>query len=282
MSGWKHSRYGAGFALLAVLLTFGISARGERRFITLASTTSTDNSGFFAAILPLFEKKTGIAVRVVAVGTGQALSLARKGDADVLLVHDRVAEERFVAEGWGVARFDVMYNDFVLVGPEADPASVRGGRDALTALRSIATHESAFVSRGDRSGTHKAELRLWKAAVIDPVQASGTWYRETGSGMGATLNTAVAMEAYTLADRATWSTFKNHGSLEIVLEGDERLFNPYGVILVNPERHPHVKEEEGRAFIEWLLSSEGQAATGSFRKQGQVLFHPNAAHPKRR
>lgn len=256
-------------------------ARGERAFITLASTTSTENSGLFAAILPRFEARTGIEVHVVAVGTGQALRLARNGDADVLLVHDRASEERFVAEGWGVARLDVMYNDFVLVGPREDPAAVRRGRDAVAAFRSIASRQAPFVSRGDDSGTHKAELRVWRAASIDPVRSSGSWYRETGSGMGATLNTAAAMNAYTLVDRATWLSFSNRASLELLAEGDERLFNPYGVILVNPERHPHVKAEKGRAFIEWLVSEEGQRAIGDFRREGEVLFHPDAARRER-
>jgi len=248
----------------------------EERFITLASTTSTENSGLLAAILPRFQERTGIEVRVVAVGTGQALRLARNGDADVLLVHDRASEHRFVAEGFGEKRHDVMYNDFVIVGPRSDPAGVAGTSDAAVALARIAKARAPFVSRGDDSGTHKAEQRLWLAAQVDPGPASGTWYRESGSGMGATLNSASGMGAYTLSDRATWVAFKNRGELAIAVEGDPRLFNPYGVILVSPERHPHVKAADGRRFIAWLLSAEGQGAIRNFRVQGQPLFHPSA------
>jgi tungstate transport system substrate-binding protein len=261
---------------MAAWLLISPFAGAEERFITVASTTSTENSGLFAAILPGFEAKTGIGVRVVAVGTGQALRLASRGDADVVLVHDRASEERFVAEGWGVERFDVMYNDFVLVGPAADPAGVRGWRDAAAALARIAERAAPFASRGDDSGTHKAELRLWRAGGVDPTGASGSWYRETGTGMGATLNTASAMDAYTLSDRATWLSFGNRRGLERLVEGDPNLFNPYGVILVNPERHPTVKAREGQAFIDWLLSDEGQSAIGDFRRGGRALFFPNA------
>jgi len=246
----------------------------EERFITLASTTSTENSGLLGAILPEFQAKTGIQVRVVAVGTGQALHLARQGDADVVMVHDRTSEDRFVSEGWGVGRVDVMYNDFVLVGPKSDPAGIAGARDAPRSLARIAETRAPFISRGDDSGTWKAERRLWEASGIDPSPHSGTWYRESGSGMGATLNTAAGIDAYTLTDRGTWLSFGNRGDLTILVEGDERLFNPYGAILVNPERHPHVKEADARAFIEWIVSDDGRAAISSFRIHGEALFHP--------
>ena len=261
-------------ALLAA--SFPLTAGAAERFITVASTTSTKNSGLFDHILPLFEKKTGIQVRVVAVGTGQAIRLARNGDTDVLFVHHRPSEEKFVADGFGVQRFGVMYNDFVIAGPKDDPARIAGMRDAAKALKKIAGARAPFVSRGDDSGTHKKELALWRAAGVDTARASGTWYRETGSGMGATLNTASAMQGYALADRGTWLSFKNRAGLRVLVEGDERLFNPYGVILVNPERHPHVKADLGREFIAWLISPEGQAAIGAFRVNGQVLFKPNA------
>jgi tungstate transport system substrate-binding protein len=245
------------------------------RFITVASTTSTQDSGLFDHLLPLFTQKTGIAVRVVAKGTGQAIKEAQNGDADVLFVHDKASEEKFVAAGFGVKRFDVMYNDFVIVGPAGDPAGIRGLRDAPAALAKIAAAGTPFASRGDDSGTHKAELRLWKEAGVDVAAASGGWYRETGSGMGPTLNTAAGMAAYALADRGTWLSFKNKGDLEILVEGDSRLFNQYGVILVNPERHPHVKAAEGQAFVDWLVSPEGQQAIGDFKIEGQQLFFPN-------
>jgi len=246
----------------------------EERFITLASTTSTENSGLLGAILPEFQAKTGIQVRVVAVGTGQALHLARQGDADVVMVHDRTSEDRFVSEGWGVGRVDVMYNDFVLVGPKSDPAGIAGSRDAPRSLARIAETRAPFISRGEDSGTWKAERRLWEASGIDPSPDSGTWYRESGSGMGATLNTAAGIDAYTLTDRGTWLSFGNRGDLTILVEGDERLFNPYGAMLVNPERHPHVKEADARAFIEWIVSDDGRAAISSFRIHGEALFHP--------
>ncbi len=263
-----------------VLALFALGTTAQQRFIILASTTSTANSGLFDYILPKFTARTGIDVRVVAVGTGAALRLGANGDADVVLVHDRQAEESFVAAGFGVARHPVMYNDFVVVGPAADPSRVRGSRDAAAALRAIARTGSPFASRGDDSGTHKAELRLWAAAGIDPSKQSGQWYLETGSGMGATLNTAQAMGAYALSDRGTWLSFENRGDLVILVEGDERLFNPYGVILVNPARHPHVKAEEGRAFIAWLTSPEGQRAIEEFTVGGEQLFVPNAATPR--
>ncbi len=266
----------AAVAALAIAAP-GVPAGAEERFITLASTTSTANSGLFEHILPEFTARTGIAVRVVAVGTGAALRLGARGDADVVLVHDREAEERFVAEGFGVARHAVMYNDFVIVGPEADPAGVRGLADAPEALRRIARARAPFVSRGDDSGTHKAELRLWAAAGGAPDSRSEGWYREAGRGMGAPLNTAAAMGAYTLADRGTWLSFTNRRGLALLVEGDERLFNAYGVILVNPERHPHVKAEEGRAFIAWLTSAAGQRAIAGFTVGGERLFTPSAA-----
>jgi tungstate transport system substrate-binding protein len=248
----------------------------EDEFILVQSTTSTEQSGLFGHILPLFEAKSGIEVRVVAVGTGQAIKNAQNGDGDVLLVHSRADEEKFVAEGWGVRRIDVMYNDFVLVGPKSDPASIQGGRDAAAALTAIAEAKVPFVSRGDDSGTHKAELKLWQEAGVDPTAASGGWYRETGSGMGPTLNMAAGMNAYTLADRGTWLSFKNRGELDVLVEGDRRLFNQYGVILVNPARHPNVKAEAGQAFVDWLTGPEGQAAIASFKIDGQQLFFPNA------
>jgi tungstate transport system substrate-binding protein len=249
-----------------------------RPFITVASTTSTEQSGLFRHILPIFEKGSGIQVRVVALGTGQALDLARRGDADVVLVHARAAEEEFVAAGHGVKRIPVMYNDFVLIGPKADPAGVAGLRDVTEAFRRV-NGRAPFVSRGDRSGTHMAELALWKAAGVDLARVKGAWYRETGQGMGPALNTASSMNAYILADRATWLAFRNRGELTILVEGDKRLFNQYGVILVNPRRHAAVKRAEGQAFIDWLTSPEGQAAIASFRIGGEQLFFPNADQP---
>ncbi len=254
-------------------------AAGEQPFITLASTTSTDNSGLFDHILPRFEALTGIQVRVVAVGTGQAIKIARRGDADVLLVHDEPSELILVADGSGLDRRPVMYNDFVLVGPASDPAGIAGGRDAVRALQTIAKARSLFISRGDDSGTHKAELRLWRAGVVDVAAASGDWYREVGAGMGATLNTAAALDGYTIADRATWLAFANKRDLAITVEGDPRLFNQYGVILVNPARHPHVKAKAARTFVEWLTSPAGQRAIADFRIDGQQLFVPNYRAP---
>ncbi len=262
--------------LALMLLAVGVDARAEARFITLASTTSTENSGLFAHILPRFTEASGIEVRVVAVGTGQAITLAENGDADVLLVHHTPSEETFVAEGYGVARFDVMYNDFVLVGPASDPADIKGIATASAALAKIAAAEVPFASRGDDSGTHKKELGLWRAAGVDPAVASGTWYRETGAGMGATHNTASGMDAYALSDRATWLKFANKRSLEILVEGDPELFNQYGVILVSPQRHPHVKAGEGEAFIKWLTTPAGQAAIAAYRIDGAPAFFPNA------
>ena len=241
-----------------------------------ASTTSTQNSGLFEFLLPRFQARSGIEVRVVAVGTGQAIRNARNGDADVLFVHHKPSELKFVEEGFGIARFDVMYNDFVIVGPGADPAGVAGGRDSVAALSAIAAAGVSFVSRGDDSGTHKKERELWKSAEVDVASFSGSWYRETGSGMGATLNAASAMDAYALTDRATWLSFGNKGQLEIAIEGDPRLFNQYGVIVVSPHKHPHVKHSDGQAFVDWLLSHDGQRAIGAFRVNGQQAFFPNA------
>ena len=248
----------------------------EAEFITVQSTTSTQNSGLLDAILPAFTQASGIEVRVIAVGTGQAIRNAINGDGDVLLVHARAAEEAFVTEGWGVQRFDVMYNDFVIVGPRMDPAGIAGGRDVVAAFEAIASQAHPFASRGDDSGTHKAELTHWASAGIDVAAVSGRWYRETGSGMGATLNTAIGMMAYAMTDRATWVAFGNKADHAVLVEGDARLFNPYGVILVNPGRHPHVKAEAGQAFIDWLTGAEGQAAIAAFRVDGQQVFFPNA------
>jgi tungstate transport system substrate-binding protein len=252
------------------------SAMGTEKAIVLQSTTSTANSGLYDAILPGFTEASGIRVDVVAVGTGQAIKNAMNGDGDVLLVHARPAEKKFVAEGYGVERFDVMYNDFIIVGPPTDPAGIRGMTSALAALERIAETKAVFASRGDESGTHKKEKTLWKSAGFDPSEESGTWYRETGSGMGATLNTAVGMGAYTMTDRGTWISFKNKGDHEILVQGDEDLFNQYGVTLVNPKRHPNVKAREGQAFIDWLLGKEGQQAIADYKLDGQQLFFPNA------
>ncbi len=265
-------------AFLIVLLTVGHDTKAADRFIVVASTTSTENSGLFTYLLPKFKAASGVEVRVVAVGTGQAIRLARNGDADVLLVHHKPSEVNFVAAGFGVERFDLMYNDFVIAGPKSDPAGVRGLRSALEALRRIAAKGAPFVSRGDDSGTHKAELGLWRAAGVDPAAASGKWYRETGSGMGAALNTAAGLAAYILTDRGTWVSFGNKQDLTLLVEGDDRLFNQYGVIAVSPQKHPHVKSLDGQAFVDWLLSKEGQAHIGAFRVGGQQLFYPNAAN----
>ena len=266
-------------ALIAVALTgAGLStAHADNPFIVIQSTTSTQNSGLLDAILPTFTDSSGIDVRVVAVGTGQAIKNASNGDGDVLLVHAKPAEEQFIDDGQGVERFDVMYNDFVLVGPSTDPAGVAGGSDIAAALATIAVKKATFASRGDDSGTHKAELRLWGMANVDAQAASGDWYRETGSGMGATLNTGTGMDAYVLTDRATWIAFGNKGDYQIVVEGDKRLFNQYGVILVNPAKHANVKVREGQAFIDWLTGDAGQSAIADFKIDGQQLFFPNAS-----
>lgn len=251
-------------------------AQGTDRFITLASTTSTENSGLFEHLLPLFETETGVTVRVIAVGTGQALRLGQNGDADVLLVHHTASEERFVTDGYGAARHDVMYNDFVVVGPRSDPAGIAEAGTAGEAFRQIADSRAIFASRGDESGTHKAEMAIWQAADHDPTGASGAWYRELGAGMGATLNTASAMQAYTLTDRATWLAFENPGDLTILVEGDAALFNQYGVIPVNWDRHPHIKRGDTERFVEWLLSPGGQGAIGAYKLRGNQVFFPNA------
>ncbi|MAO00164.1 extracellular solute-binding protein [uncultured Roseovarius sp.] len=261
-------------AALALGLSGAVQAQDQ--FIVVQSTTSTQNSGLFDHILPIFQDKTGIEVRVVAVGTGQAIKNAENGDGDVLFVHAKAAEEKFVAEGHGLQRSDVMYNDFILVGPPADPAGIAGTKDITAALAKIAETGATFASRGDDSGTHKAELKLWKEAGIDAAAASGDWYRETGSGMGATLNTGTAMGAYVLTDRATWISFGNKGDYQIAVEGDTRLFNQYGIILVNPAKHENVKAEAGQAFIDWVLSAEGQQAIADYKIDGQQLFFPNA------
>jgi tungstate transport system substrate-binding protein len=250
-------------------------ATAQDRSIVVASTTSTQDSGLFGYLLPIFKARTGIDVKVITQGTGQALDTARRGDADVVLVHAKSQEEKFVAEGFGVKRSDVMYNDFVLIGPKSDPAGVKG-KDIESALKAVHTKAAPFVSRGDKSGTHAAELDLWKQAGIELEKAKGPWYREIGQGMGAALNTAGAMNAYVLSDRGTWISFKNRGDLEIVVEGDKRLFNQYGVMLVNPERYPTVKKELGQSFVDWLLSAEGQAAIAGYKIDGQQLFFPNA------
>ena len=264
-------------ALACALVAAPAGAAGAaERVLTLASTTSTDNSGLLAHILPRFEAATGICVRVVAVGTGQALRLARNGDADLLLVHHTESERRFVADGFGLERHDVMFNDFVLVGLAHDPARVSGLAEARAAVRRIAESKSVFVSRGDDSGTHKAELALWRGARVDVAAASGSWYRELGAGMGATLNAAAAMGAYTLSDRATWTSFANKGDLAILFAGDPALRNQYGVVLVDPARHPHLHAAAARAFVDWLLSAAGQAAIATFRIDGEQLFFPNA------
>jgi tungstate transport system substrate-binding protein len=261
-----------------VTLALGAAAPASlaQKFITVASTTSTEQSGLFKHMLPAFQKKTGIEVRVVALGTGQALDMARRGDADVVFVHAKAAEEKFIAEGYGVKRTPVMYNDFVIIGPKSDPAKVAGSRDVVDALKKIKDSGVPFVSRGDRSGTHMAEIALWKGGGIDIDKEKGPWYRDTGQGMGPALNSASSMNAYILSDRGTWLSFKNRGDLTIVVEGDKRLFNQYGVILVNPEKHKHVKKEMGQAFADWVVSPEGQKNIADYKIGGEQLFYPNA------
>jgi len=276
MTGRTVLALAAAACLTAADLATIQATAAQERFIVVQSTTSTRNSGLYDHILPLFTERTGIEVRVVAVGTGQAIRNAAHGDGDVLLVHARAAEERFVAEGHGVARFDVMFNDFVVVGPPADPAGVAGMIDTVAALVRIAAAEARFASRGDDSGTHQAELGLWNQTGVDVAAASGGWYRETGSGMGATLNIGIGMGAYVMTDRATWVSFGNKRAHRIVVEGDPGLFNQYGIILVNPARHPNVKAALGQRFVDWILSREGQAAIASFTVGGQQLFFPNA------
>jgi tungstate transport system substrate-binding protein len=263
--------------ILAAAAAFALplSVQAQERSITVASTTSTEQSGLFGHLLPAFTKKTGITVKVVAVGTGQALDIGRRGDADVVFVHDKAAEEKFLSEGFATKRQDVMYNDFVIVGPKADPAKA-AGKDVLDGLRKIAAAKAPFISRGDKSGTHAAELRYWKDAGIDVAADKGDWYKEIGQGMGPALNTASAQNAYVLSDRGTWLSFKNRGELAVLVEGDQRLFNQYGVMLVNPAKHPHVKAADGQAFIDWLVSPEGQKVIADYKIEGQQLFFPNA------
>jgi tungstate transport system substrate-binding protein len=261
----------------AASLALAGPALAQDKSIVVSSTTSTTDSGLFNHILPLFKKKTGIDVKVVSQGTGQALETGRRGDSDVVFVHARPQEEKFVADGFGVKRFPVMYNDFVLIGPKSDPAGIKGGKDIAAALKAIKAKSAPFISRGDKSGTHSAELNLWKVAGIDIAGADkGAWYKEIGQGMGAALNTASAANAYVLADRGTWLSFKNRGDLDIVVEGDNKLFNQYGVILVNPAKHPNVKKAEGQAFIDWIVSPEGQKAIAEYKINGNQLFFPNA------
>ena len=260
---------------LVVILMNSSQAFAQEKSIVVSSTTSTEQSGLFEFMLPIFKMKTGINVKVVAVGTGQALDIGRRGDADVVFVHDKPAEEKFVEEGFATKRNEVMYNDFVLIGPKSDPAKIGGGKDIQAALQKISIAQTPFVSRGDKSGTHAAELRYWKGAGIT-VSPSQTWYKETGSGMGPALNTASAMNGYILADRATWLSFKNRGDLVILVQGDPKLFNQYGVMLVNPAKFPHVKKAEGQAFIDWLVSKNGQDVIASYQIGGEQLFFPNA------
>ena len=265
--------------VLALATGFGGAASAQDKSIVVASTTSTQDSGLFGYLLPIFKAKTGIDVKVVAQGTGQALDTGRRGDADVVFVHAKAAEEKFLAEGFGVKRFPVMYNDFILIGPARDPAGITGTRDIVVALRKIKDRQAPFVSRGDRSGTNQAELALWAVAGIDIARDKGPWYREIGQGMGAALNTAGAMDAYTISDRGTWIAFHNKGDLVITVEGDRRLFNQYGVMLVNPAKHPAVKRALGQQFIDWLVSPEGQQVIANYKIDGQQLFYPNANEP---
>jgi tungstate transport system substrate-binding protein len=269
----------AALLAIAVLALLPGRAIAEDKSIVVASTTSTEDSGLFGYILPLFKSKTGIDVRVVAQGTGQALDTGRRGDADVVFVHAKKQEEKFLAEGYGVKRYPVMYNDFVLVGPASDPAGIKNTSDIVAALRKIKDRQVPFISRGDRSGTNQAELKLWQIAGIDIAKDKGPWYREIGQGMGAALNSAKAMEGYTLSDRGTWLSFKNKSDLAIMVEGDKRLFNQYGVILVNPQKHPHVKKDLGQQFVDWLVSPEGQRIIANYKIDGQQLFFPNASDP---
>jgi tungstate transport system substrate-binding protein len=272
-------KFGLVVLSVIVLSVMGLAtAHAQQSSIVVASTTSTEQSGLFGYLLPRFSEATGINVKVVAVGTGQALDIGRRGDADVVFVHDRPAEEKFLAEGFATKRYDVMYNDFVIVGPKADPAHIAGNKDVVDALRKIAAAKAPFISRGDHSGTHEAELRLWKEAGVDLGPARGGWYREIGQGMGPALNMASSSNAYLLSDRGTWLSFKNRGELAILTEGDKRLFNQYGVMLVNPAKHPHVKAKEGQAFIDWLVSAKGQDAIASYKVGGEQLFFPNASH----
>ena len=262
-------------SVITALTLLSNSAYAQEKSIVLSSTTSTEQSGLFGFILPIFKMKSGIDVKVVAVGTGQALDIGRRGDADVVFVHDKPAEEKFVADGFATKRIEVMYNDFVLIGPKSDPAKIGGGKDIKVAFQKIATAQAPFVSRGDKSGTHAAELRYWKDSGVS-VAPTLSWYKETGSGMGPALNTASAMNGYILADRATWLSFKNRGDLTILVQGDPKLFNQYGVMLVNPAKFPHVKKAEGQEFIDWITSKNGQDVIASYQIGGEQLFFPNA------
>ena len=262
--------------ILASQVFFPWSANASERFIVVASTTSTENSGLYSFVLPRFSEQTGIEVRVVAVGTGQALHIAQNGDAAVLLVHHRPSEDQFISQGYGVTRYDLMYNDYILVGPRDDPASVLSAANVIGAVQRIATNKSLFISRGDDSGTHKKELELWNQSGIDTTKVGNGWYQETGRGMGGTLNMASALDAYTLSDRATWLKFGNKGRLDILFQSDPPLFNPYGIILVNPEKHPHIKTRDGQTFIEWMLSEAGQTLIANYRILGQQAFFPTA------
>ena len=264
---------------IAATAVFATGAVAQDKSILVASTTSTQDSGLFGHLLPMFKAKTGIDVKVVAQGTGQAIDTGRRGDADVVFVHAKAAEEKFLSEGFGVKRYPVMYNDFILVGPQGDPAGIKGSKDIVAAFKTLKDKSAAFISRGDKSGTHQAELNLWKVAGIDIARDKGPWYKEIGQGMGAALNTAAASNAYVLADRGTWLSFKNKGDLVIEVEGDRRLFNQYGIMLVNPEKHPNVKKEFGQQFIDWLVSAEGQKAIADYKINGEQLFYPNASDP---
>ena len=263
-------------AVAAAAVLSGAPVAAQDKSIVVSSTTSTQDSGLFGHILPLFKQKTGIEAKVIAQGTGQALDTGRRGDADVVFVHAKSAEEKFLAEGQGVKRYPVMYNDFVLIGPKSDPAGIKGMKDVGAALKVIMAKGTPFISRGDRSGTHIAEINLWKASGVDIEKEIGPWYKSIGQGMGAALNTAGASNAYVLSDRGTWISFKNKGDLAIAVEGDKRLFNQYGVMLVNPEKHPNVKKDLGQQFIDWLVSPEGQKAIADYKIDGQQLFYPNA------
>jgi tungstate transport system substrate-binding protein len=264
---------------IAASVVFATTAFTQEKSILVASTTSTQDSGLFGHLLPMFKARTGVDVKVVAQGTGQAIDTGRRGDADVLFVHAKAAEEKFLAEGFGVKRYPVMYNDFILVGPQNDPAGIRGSKDIVAAFKTLKEKGIVFISRGDKSGTHQAELNLWNVAGIDIAKDKGPWYKEIGQGMGAALNSASASNAYVLTDRATWISFKNKGELVIEVEGDKRLFNQYGIMLVNPAKHPNVRKEFGQHFIDWLVSAEGQKAIADYRINGEQLFYPNASDP---
>ncbi len=271
-----HRRSLIAAAALGAIVVAASPALAQDKSIVVASTTSTQDSGLFEYLLPLYNQKTGVTVKVVSQGTGQALDTGRRGDADVVFVHAKSAEEKFLAEGQGVQRFPVMYNDFVLIGPKSDPAGIKGMKDVGQAFKTIMAKQAAFISRGDRSGTHVAELKLWKDSGIDIEKEKGAWYKSIGQGMGAALNTAGASNAYVLADRGTWIHYKNKGDLQILVEGDKRMFNQYGVMLVNPAKHPNVKKDLGQQFIDYLISPEGQKDIANYKINGEQLFYPNA------